>query len=630
MQMDADYVLPLECGLFPGESVQGLLVRIAEALRCGSPSWVLGPAGAALPLTPGQDPSWVTRFSRMSHVSEADLLAGAYPPLGDGLVTVAGLAFPLRAVVTGRPRVCPACLAEAPFRRLAWELLPMQVCPRHLCRLLSRCPGCESRFSWAISSVLRCRCGMDLSQAKADEVDEADVLAAAEVGIRLGLEAGRTTLDAPFASMPLPDLLAAFGFLGRTALADDNGKKPRHATLARPDAHVILSAGARVCSRWPDSLFEMLDRTLVRAASGNGMQGAFAAIHASVSRGGERGCWPILRDGLTEYLRLRPDLPLGMLRRSLTFGAGVSDWVDLDEALGILGLTPEEGEQLKRSKRWKSVPATGTSRRRRYARAGVTAFAATLAKLVATGDMARTLGVDERLADDVLRSGSFELMELTINGKATLAVDPEEVLSFLLRLRTAAERRGEAVSEPMRFQGVVGAADECGVPMSVLMGLLSSGALTPSAFDEQAPGFRALVFERTEVEAALARLAVDANGVVTVATVARMVGLTEVDTLALIRQGLIAAVPSIPNPVQGHRSSPVRGYRIPHDEVERFREAFVTGLDLARQAGYRRRPKHWRPLSVEEQRAAGLELVTVIGQWSLDVYRRVGMEAEAA
>lgn len=617
MAVAAEYVLPLDCTMARGESVQGLLVRIAEAMHCESPSWLAGPAGTPLPLVPGQDPAWVVRLSRMSRVPEAELLAGAYPPAGEGLVSVGGVAFPQRAVAAGRPRVCPACLAEAPFRRLAWELLPMQVCPRHRCRLLARCPGCGHGLSWSMPSVLRCRCGFALSLTEAEAVDEANVMAAREVGIRLGLEDGGTALAEPFASMPVTDLLVAFGFLGRTALAAETGEDFRKSTLMRPDAHVILSAGARTCARWPDAFFEALDRRMARTGLGRGIgvQAAFGAVYVSVMRGGDAGCWPVMREALVEYLRRRPDLPVGMPRRLLAFGTRTSNWVDLDGALGILGLTRRQAERLKGKKCWESIPTRGTAKRRLYDRVSVEAFAATLSKLVSLTDMARTLGMDRRRVNLILRCGLFEVLDVAVHGKRAVAINPDQVLGFLRRLEGAARRPGP-VTDPLSFRGAVASAIQRGVGMPMLMGLMGSGALVPKARESSAQGFDALVFERTEVEGALAGLMAMATDTIAVAETAQAIGLSIAETSLLVRCGVLTSVPGV--------SSTAKGSRIPREEVERFREEFVTGRDLAREAGYVRRPKHWRPLSADDQRAAGLELVAVVGQSELDVYRRVG------
>lgn len=79
----------------------------------------------------------------------------------------------------GRPlyRFCVGCLQDdtVPHLRIEWRLMPWKVCPRHLCRLRSRCAGCHK--PWAMeTAVLRerrskartlahCRwCGLDQRQ----------------------------------------------------------------------------------------------------------------------------------------------------------------------------------------------------------------------------------------------------------------------------------------------------------------------------------------------------------------------------------------------------------------------------------------------------------------------------------
>jgi hypothetical protein len=59
--------------------------------------------------------------------------------------------------------VCPSCLKQASFSRLAWEHMYMVACPEHAVTLLDHCDDCGERLSVNRSHIERCECGADLT-----------------------------------------------------------------------------------------------------------------------------------------------------------------------------------------------------------------------------------------------------------------------------------------------------------------------------------------------------------------------------------------------------------------------------------------------------------------------------------
>ncbi|MCY1211248.1 TniQ [compost metagenome] len=57
------------------------------------------------------------------------------------------------------PRVCPMCLQELGYCRVAWDFSLVVACSRHGCALLERCPACGRALSWNRPSLRGCRCG---------------------------------------------------------------------------------------------------------------------------------------------------------------------------------------------------------------------------------------------------------------------------------------------------------------------------------------------------------------------------------------------------------------------------------------------------------------------------------------
>lgn len=62
-------------------------------------------------------------------------------------------------------RLCPACYAEAPIHRVAWQQKGVDRCLRHQLGLLSQCPECETSFRtpalWEEGCCERCGLGFN-------------------------------------------------------------------------------------------------------------------------------------------------------------------------------------------------------------------------------------------------------------------------------------------------------------------------------------------------------------------------------------------------------------------------------------------------------------------------------------
>lgn len=66
---------------------------------------------------------------------------------------------------------CPTCLNESGFYYELWEYLKVEVCPLHVCKLVTRCPNCLSNFSWRrLLTDWRCFCGLDMTTIPTEPV----------------------------------------------------------------------------------------------------------------------------------------------------------------------------------------------------------------------------------------------------------------------------------------------------------------------------------------------------------------------------------------------------------------------------------------------------------------------------
>lgn len=71
--------------------------------------------------------------------------------------------------------VCPHCLAEEAYIKQSWHLKWVNVCTKHNCSLISKCPECSSLINYIENeSITHCSCGFELSKTIASIKYEKD------------------------------------------------------------------------------------------------------------------------------------------------------------------------------------------------------------------------------------------------------------------------------------------------------------------------------------------------------------------------------------------------------------------------------------------------------------------------
>ncbi|ENK1254288.1 TniQ family protein [Vibrio vulnificus] len=75
--------------------------------------------------------------------------------------------------------ICPLCISEAPYIRQQWQFLSQQACDRHGCKLVHRCPECQSRLEYQTTeSISQCECGFELRNSPVEDAPVAALLVA--------------------------------------------------------------------------------------------------------------------------------------------------------------------------------------------------------------------------------------------------------------------------------------------------------------------------------------------------------------------------------------------------------------------------------------------------------------------
>ena len=107
------------------------------------------------------------------------------------LVTVEffGRPLPTYNLYKQSSKVCPYCLADKPYCRKIWNLIPLTVCTIHHCLLLDICPQCDRTIRWERNSVNECKyCQLDWRSIEPETLELPDTIPSHLLFAACGLE----------------------------------------------------------------------------------------------------------------------------------------------------------------------------------------------------------------------------------------------------------------------------------------------------------------------------------------------------------------------------------------------------------------------------------------------------------
>lgn len=193
-------------------------------------------------------------------------------------------------------RWCPLCMRDSPHIRWRWTFKFSITCDRHGVLLHDRCPSCSALQKWGGVHLGRCICGTHLDTASAIQ---------AGVGL-LTLGLAVTDRDSNV-GMGGSQLVASewrrlVKYLGQFVDVDPS-KPGQVAGLDRLDVALPLVQGAsRLLADWPMRFREVLSRLLVTAKRTSSLDQTFAPLYGVLYRDLSMNCYGFLRAAFEEFL----------------------------------------------------------------------------------------------------------------------------------------------------------------------------------------------------------------------------------------------------------------------------------------------------------------------------------------
>lgn len=192
----------------------------------------------------------------LSHpVEDPDGLAHATPVVGPNSVTLMGQSLRRKQWSIEARRSCPACLADDPYHRAWWDIVPFVRCPYHRIDLVAR-DGAGRPVPWWSPSFTHAPSGLALQRFGVPRLDEPEPSLEGFVLRRLGMAEGPAT---PFLDGigTLGEALDACRFMGRVALGGERSRRPVIGVTEGFDPGSVQRAGYAVLAAGEDAVYRL-------------------------------------------------------------------------------------------------------------------------------------------------------------------------------------------------------------------------------------------------------------------------------------------------------------------------------------------------------------------------------------
>ncbi len=548
------------------EGPQGYLLRLAEA-NCLT-LYELKQLGARY------DPDWLKR----NHLLPAETLD---PDLHTRIHHMTRLVEDKGRVWNQRQaRFCPYCLREEPLWRASWEVMFHDACPHHGVWLVDQCSSCGQPVPWRREHLLRCPCGADLRQETPETAPESMVSLARQMEAKL--MGWATTDDFPvLADLSIEQVQRLIRYLGGY-MDPISGPKPlklRNASSLQA-SWPVSSLAAEILAQWPRAFHESWARMQGLAGDEKvGLKGAFKQAHHYLYKGLWESAFSPVREAFELWLSEHWKGGLSKRNHLAEKLLANAQWIPAQAAANRIGVSPRKLRAMVHDgflEGQESISTTG----RRFMVVRRDQLDAVVAQLDNEITMARAM--------EMLGIGKIRLrriLKLLFPGARRIApvgpmpwCVPRSEVEELLALGDGLPRVTIPEEHQVTLAHVLRYWTWTTEQVTALIDAVKRGAMKPASIWEGGRGITGWIFDKAQLKTWLASLTGGNPIWLTVPQMAKALGIKDQVAYWLCQNGYMHAEKL------GSRSGPSMrdlGSRIRVEEVERFRQSYVFGRDIA-------------------------------------------------
>jgi len=242
--------------------------------------------------------------------------------------------------------VCPACLAEQSYMRMAWSHVLVTACSTHHLKLLDVCPRCTLPLSTARERIGHCDCGQSLTALARPAATEVELAITAL--LTGGEHPARQLLPSPWREGQPPANIAELLVFLAKHLGSPEGTEKKRGTAARPtslaDALHDVNKVWSVIAQWPGGFDRSIEARLI-GSEGPGLAKRLGEWYRSLHKEFAHPAYGFIGEALVRQLTEKFDGHLN-LRISTLDPRHLQEkcWMTSEEAGRLIGM----GSQLVR------------------------------------------------------------------------------------------------------------------------------------------------------------------------------------------------------------------------------------------------------------------------------------------
>jgi hypothetical protein len=479
-------------------------------------------------------------------------------------------------------RFCPHCLEESAIWQAPWELMFHDACPRHGVWLIDQCSSCGSLVHWHREHLLRCACGADLRA----EATRACPPAVQRLSAVLAAQLLNRPIEAEF-DIPLlqgmgvahSQLLIRFlgGYLDPAA-----GAKPLKLQYAgqMSSSWPVTSLAAEVLCDWPHAFHAALNQ-LQAAIRGEkiSLKGFLHHAHHYLYHGLRSNVFDPVREAFEFWQAEYWKGGIAKRNRRLTTRMLANvQWIPSNVATERLGISMARLRHLVREGKLEGQESLSTAGRHFLVvrRDPFDQISAQLAGEMTMTEAMTALGIGKVRMRQILRLLFPNARRATDSEFMPWCVPRGEVEALLdighdLPVVGIPDEHQTALAHVFRYWNW--SAEE----IVALVEAVKSGVLTISAQLDSARGISRWVFDTGQLRAWQLGLNNGLGNWLSIPETAKALGVKQQVAYWLVRNQLLVAEKLA-------RKKGI-GFRIHREEIERFRQRYIFGTEIAAAIG---------------------------------------------
>jgi hypothetical protein len=510
------------------ESLFGYLARVAEANGYDRSTWLLPIGQTTWFDTSKWTSDTIKHVARITGLAPHEVAVRLYADIGNDKVTFFGdrirsILIDQRGQKAAR-KFCPDCLCETGFHSTLFDLVPIQVCPQHACRLTDTCPHCNKKVFWGQPSLVTClACGGDLRAFKTEKLPVGELRGLTAVAKRFGyphqhphLAKQNLALADELAHLSTGEILELVitlaGYLGRRS--NNCASFLTFTPEMRTNAHLVLNTRLPFVQRWPEGLFEFLDlyslargQTIQRA---NGLVKSFGRFYLSLI-GQTEEPWLTVKAGFADFIENHwtgVSIPRSKLPDKKSAGNGR---ITIVETCRILGLPPPKVHDLIKpstdsvnpKERWRGTPIFAGPQ-------DIEKIASNGEKPLLLAELCQALGLTRRRQRQFLKGNVITpVLGPTIDGSPFYLFNAAQSNDILDDFTKWLTERPSGGSLPCTFDDVLKSQSLRQIPVKMVIDAIRSGRLAPIGKSDDKRGLFAFLFDRKTATRILSELQIE-------------------------------------------------------------------------------------------------------------------------